>query len=237
MADMNLKPEEVAEKVPSLRMIFKENYAENIMKGAYDQRDLDRLEKDDAHARTFLRTLKTNGDVGKAAELIDVCFKFRKSIGIWDLSVDDFPSEIKDKNAIYFKGQDKKGHPILYVNVKENIATDEHMPLLKQYIAFVVEKHHAKYPEQMCVVLMDMGSTDASNMGTDVMKYLVACFTSYFPVFMAYMISYNLPSLFNDARSELGMFLNDDQQQKLLLVKKNEISNFIADEYLWPHMK
>lgn len=56
---------------------------DSIKKGTYDQRDVDRLDKDDAYARAFLRTLKSRGDVAKAVDLIDDCFKFRKSIGIW----------------------------------------------------------------------------------------------------------------------------------------------------------
>lgn len=237
MADLNLKPEEVAGKVSELRTCFKEKFSENIKNGVYDQRDLDRLDKDDAHARTFLRTLGANGDVAKAVDLVDDCFKFRKSIGLWDLNIDDFPDEIKDRNAIYFKGEDKKGHPIFYINVKENVAPIEHMPLLKQYIAWSIEQHHSRNPEQMCVVLMDMGSADVTNLGVEIIKYLMACFTNYFPVFLAYLINYNMPTILSATFSTISTCLDNEQKQKFLSVKKSEIMNYIAHEHLWPHMK
>lgn len=238
MADLNPKPEEVQVNVPHLRTGFKEKFADNIKNGSYDQRDIDRLDKDDAYARAFLRTLKANGDAVKAVDLIDNCFRFRKSIGLCDLTTDDFPSEIKDRNAIYFKGQDKNGHPILYVNVKENLATDDLMPLLKQYIAWVIEQHHGKDPEQMCVVLMDMGSAEPCNLGSDVTKYLIACFTIYFPAFLAYVIYYDIPDVLCGTLSAIGSVLHDDRMnQKLVTAKKTEISKYISLEHLWPHMK
>ena len=54
-----------------------------ISKGTYDQRDLDRLAKDDGYARCFLRTLKSKGDVDKGADVLNDSFLYRKEIGIW----------------------------------------------------------------------------------------------------------------------------------------------------------
>lgn len=68
---------------------------EHIKKGAYDQRDLDRLDKDDAYARAFLRTLKSRGDVAKAADLIDEAFKFRKQIDIWGKAFAHHPTALQ----------------------------------------------------------------------------------------------------------------------------------------------
>jgi len=35
----------------------------------------------------------------------------------------------------------------------------------------------------------------------------------------------------------ISAFLSGDQKQKLLMVKKKEITKYIAEEHLWPHMK
>ena len=56
---------------------------DNISKGAYDQRDLDRLANDDGYARCFLRTLKSKGDVDKGVDVLHEAFTYRKEIGIW----------------------------------------------------------------------------------------------------------------------------------------------------------
>ena len=63
-------------------LLFPHN-PDSIASGAYDQRDLDRLEKDDGYARCFMRTLLSKGDPEKATEVLDTAFKYRKEIGIW----------------------------------------------------------------------------------------------------------------------------------------------------------
>ena len=55
----------------------------NISNSDYDQRDLDRLDREDGYARCFLRTLKSKGDVDKAADVLHEAFLYRKDIGIW----------------------------------------------------------------------------------------------------------------------------------------------------------
>jgi hypothetical protein len=64
--------------------------SDNIQKGLYDARDVERLDKDDAYARCFLRTLKARGDVDKAADIVNESFKFRKDLGLNGNSFDYF---------------------------------------------------------------------------------------------------------------------------------------------------
>jgi len=237
MADLNPTPQEVAGKEPELRAAFRKKYDENIHNGLYDKRDLDRLDTDDAYARCFLRTLKARGNVEKALECVHESFKFRKEIGIWDLNDSTFPAELTDKKAIYYKGVDVKGHPILYINVKENNSSSEHANLLKQYVAWNFEVHQRKDPEVMCVVLMDMSGAGTGNLNTDMTKFIITCFSTYFPAFVAYMINYEMPFLLSATWSVISAFLSSEQKQKLLVVKKKDIGKYIPEEHLWGHMK
>lgn len=237
MADLNPTPQEVAGKEPELRKVFKTKYADAIKSGAYDPRDLDRLDKDDAYARCFLRTLKSRGDVDKAADIVNDSFKFRKEIEIWDFTESMVPAELLDKKAMYYQGQDIHGAPILYINVKENVAKPDQQRLLRQYIAWNFEKHQRTNPEQQCVVLMDMSGAGTGNVSIDITKYIISCFSTYFPTFLAYMINYDMPMLLSATWTVISAFLSSEQKQKLLMVKKKDISKYIADEHLWPHMK
>lgn len=92
-------------------------------------------------------------------------------------------------------------------------------------------------PEQMCVVLMDMSGASTGNMSMDITKYIITCFTTYFPAFLAYMINYDMPMLLSATWSAISLFLSSEQKQKLLVLKKKDITKYIADEHLWPHMK
>lgn len=238
MADINPKPEEVAHFVPHLREKFKTKYADKISKGSYDDRDIQRLNTDDAYARCFLRTLKARGDVSKACEVVHEAFKFRKEMGIWDLDESSFPAEVLDRKGMYYKGQDVDGHPILYISTKENTASgSDEILLLKKYIAWNFEVHHRKNPEQMCVVLTDMSGAGTGNLKLDITKFILQCFTTYFPAFIAYQLNYEMPALLNAAWKLITAFLNKDQAKKIVIAKKKDIAKYIPAEHLWEHMK
>jgi len=162
-------------------------------------------------------------------------FKFRKEIGLGDVNPNSFPDELTSRNGIYYKGKDIHGHPILYINVKENVAKDQTQ--LKQYIASYFEQHQRAEPEQMCVVLMDMSGASTSNISMDITKFIITCFTTYFPAFLAYTINYEMPMLLSVTWSMISAFLSSEQKQKLLMVKKKDITKYIPEEHLWPHMK
>ena len=66
---------------PFVNVVICINFVDKFSK--YDQRDIDRLNSDDAYARCFLRTLKSRGDTSKALDVIHEAFKFRKATGIW----------------------------------------------------------------------------------------------------------------------------------------------------------
>lgn len=237
MANLNPTQQEVAPKLGEFREAFKTKNADHIKNGVYDQRDIDRLNKDDLWAGCFLRTLKARGDPTKAVEVAHDSLKFRKEMGLGDVNPANFPADLTDRNAIYYKGVDVDNHPILYINVKENVSKPDQQQILKQYIAWHFDKHQKEKPEQMCVVLMDMSGASTSNVGIDITKYVITCFTTYFPSFLAYMINYDMPLLLSATWSVISAFLSSEQKQKLLMVKKGDITKYIPQEHLWPHMQ
>jgi hypothetical protein len=236
MAHLNPTPQEVAGKIDTMREAFNTKFADNIKNGVYDERDLNKLKTNNAYAGCFMRSLKSRGDPNKATEVIHESLKFRKEIGLGDLTPESFPDELTDKKAIYYKGVDVKGHPILYINVKENTAKSDQYTILKQYVAWNFEQHYKDHPEQMCVVLMDMSGASAGNMNLDITKFIISCFTTYFPAFLAYMINYDMPTLLSATWTVISAFLSSEQKQKILVIKKSDIGKYIAPEHQWPHM-
>jgi len=229
--------QEVLPKVGTLRDLFNTKYADNIKKGEYDERDLKRFRTEDVYVGCFLRTIKAKGDPQKAVENVHESLKFRKELGVGDIKAEIFPADMTDRNAIYYKGVDLEGHPILYIHVKENVTKPEHAHLLKQYVAWYFDKHQQVHPEQMCVVLMDMSGASTGNMNLDITKFIIQCFSTYFPAFLAYMINYEMPMLLSATWTVISAFLSSDQKQKILMVKKADIGKYIGDDHLWPHMK
>jgi len=237
MADLNPKPEEVAAKVPEFRQAFDSKYAENLKNGWYNAADVTRLRTDDAYARCFLRSMKSRGNVDKAVELAHESLTFRVEIGLAALNESSFPEEITERKAIYYKGTDLSGHPILYINLKESATKSDQTHAVKQYVAWNFDQHYKVNPEQMCVLLMDMSGAGVAQLNLDLTKFIIQCFTTNFPAFLAYMINYEMPTLVSVGWTAVSAFLNAEQKKKLLSVRKHDITKYIAAEHLWPHMK
>jgi len=237
MADLNPKPEEVAAKVPELRQAFDSKYADNIENGLYNAADLARLRTDDAFARCFLRSMKSRGVVDKAVDLVHDSLSFRVEIGLAELNESSFPAEITDRKAIYYKGTDVSGHPILYINLKESGTKSDQTHSAKQFIAWNFDQHYKVNPEQMCVLLMDMSGAGMAQLNMELTKFIIQCFTTNFPAFLAYMINYEMPTLLSVGWAAVSAFLSAEQKKKLLSVRKHDITKYIAPEHLWPHMK
>jgi len=238
MAEINPSSEEVAPNVPALREEFKKKYEASISGGTYDSRDVERLEKDDSYARAFLRTLKSKNNVSLAVEVINECFIFRKENGIWDLTEESFPEEVKSKNGIYFKGQDVKGFKVLYIDVSANSAkNDEERVWIRKYAAFVIEQHHRNTPEEMVTCLFDMHKASTFNFSPELSKYFTTCFAVYFPCFLSYMINYEMPFILGAAFSLVTKFLSAEQNKKIIAVNKSKIKTYLPEDNLWDCMK
>lgn len=237
MAEVNPTPEAVTHLVPEFREKFQTKHAKNISSGVYDERDVKRLMSDDPYARCFLRTLKSRGDIDKALEVVDDAFKFRKEYTVNDLTEDSFPENMKAKHGMYYQGTDNKGHNILYMNTKANSTSSDEMPMMKKYIAYFFEKHHKENPEQMCVVLMDMSGAGTGNVSRDIFKFTMACFTTNFPSYLAYMLNYEMPMILSAFWKMVSAFLSKDQSKKVVIVKKKDIGKYLNDDALWPHMR
>jgi len=238
MANLNPKPEDVAPKVPDLRSLFAEKYADSISSGAYEQRDVERFEKDDAYARCFLRTMGAKDDVTKAVDVIDQCFLFRKEYQLWDTTDASFPADRLEhgKSACYYRHSTKEGHLILYIDVKANNVGPAELTGLKKYIAYSFEQHHRKNPETMCVVLMDMYGASTSNVRMDITRFIITCFTTYFPAYLAYMLIYEMPFLISASWKVMSAFLSSEQKQKMRQVNKKSIKEYLDPDQMWPHM-
>lgn len=111
--ERRLKPEdgshdELADKVAKIRALFREEYDKN--KDMYDKRDYDRFmdsEGNEWHARRWL--MDGEVDVMKAFDLLKETMKWRKDMGINDLSYEDFPREFYEVCNIFEYGHDVKG--------------------------------------------------------------------------------------------------------------------------------
>ncbi|CAH1784727.1 unnamed protein product [Owenia fusiformis] len=190
--------------------------------------------------RCFLRTVTASNDPHKAADVIDMALKWRKEFKIYDLSMDTFPEELREKymdKVIGYKNQDKEGHKILYFDISENNKDPEAMKFKHHAIVAAFESHHRLTPEEQVVVLFDCSRATLANNDMDMLKFVIQCFKYYFPAFLDKMIVYETPKVLSFIWTIIKKFLNAEQAKKVVFCNKNEIKNYISEENLWDHMQ
>ncbi|XP_074651775.1 motile sperm domain-containing protein 2-like isoform X2 [Tubulanus polymorphus] len=204
--------------IPEVRTAFKETYGGNTED--YDERDIEKLNTNDEFTHAFLKFLK--GDVKKTIDMLDVSFKWRKSIGLNDLKEDCFEKEILEKGNIYFHGKDKNDVDLFFFKFREIKSSET----IKKYIAYMFEKHFKNNLDKKMVLIFDMSGVGLMGLDMDFFKYLLACATDYFPN-TAYLLIFEMAWILNAAWNVLKNLMSAEVRKYVHMVGKSKVTEFV----------
>lgn len=96
----------LADRINQLKALFEQEYNEN--RQLYDKRDYDRFmeTRDDWYARRWIIYQR---DANIAYEMVKDTFRWRKDMGLNELTHEDFPREFYECGCMFEYGRDKKG--------------------------------------------------------------------------------------------------------------------------------
>jgi len=226
--------EDAEDLITDARTKFAELYAENVNAGLYAEVDLERVRNDDAVVLQYVKHQKN--DLVKTAGMMDSSLRFRQEMKINDLTESSFPRDLHEMGAVFFHGEDKKGQPVLYFPVKKCRKDPEKFTIMKQFVAWWIDKHWLKTPDKKVAVLFDMTDAGFSNVDIELLKFQISCFTTYYPALLDFMLIYEMPWVLNAIWKVIKTLLTPDQQKRVLFVKKNQIAEYIDQENLMVHM-
>lgn len=233
---MDLTEEEITKKLPDLRTEFEEKFKEQLSGDTYDGRDVTRFREDDTYAKCFIRSfVEKDGDLKEALDHVDQTFVFRKSISLNDLKEDSFPSELKERDFLYWKGVNNQDQKILYFKVVKH-KKGQMVEEVKRFIAYYFDKYQREETGRRIVLIFDFTGAGVTNMDMDIVKYIISCFSNYFPSLLSYILLFEMPMLLSAAWKIIQTWLSESQKKKIKLVKKKDMPNYINDDQLEPHM-
>ncbi|XP_036396013.1 motile sperm domain-containing protein 2 [Megalops cyprinoides] len=235
MADGGLQePEQdIEKKTEETRQRFKDEYVQDSS-DKYDSRDVDRLQRDDAWAVSFLTW--RHFVVEETLKMIDESFLWRKEFKVNDLTESCIPKWMFETGAVYLHGYDKEGNKLFWFKVKMHIKDTKTIQDKKKYVAFWLERYAKREPGMPLTVVFDMSESGLSNIDMDFVKYIISCFKVYYPKFLSKMIMYEMPWIMNAAWKIVKTWLGPDAVSKLKFVSKSEVQTYIGPEYLPLHM-
>ncbi|XP_052828219.1 motile sperm domain-containing protein 2 [Octopus bimaculoides] len=181
----------------SVRQVFLDKYRDNIEKGCYDDRDLEKIKTDDFLLELYCRH-QPKAKVEEVASLIHESLKWRMEYQINDLSDDSFDDKMWEQRAIFFHNTDKDGHKVLITQVKMHRKGDSHYLLtVKKFFAWHIEKAFQENPGEPLMLLFDMDGAGLANLDMDFIRFCINCFKSNYPCILGLMLVYEMPWIFN----------------------------------------
>jgi hypothetical protein len=231
-----ISEEEMMSKVPELREKFLTLRQDVITSGGYDERDIERVRKNDTYLFCFVRSFGETGDLSKPLEMLDTVLSFRKKIEINDLTHDSFPKEFEERRFIYWNGTDIENRKIMLVKValhKKGVQMDE----VKRFICWQLEQYHKEnLGGKRMVLIFDFTSAGIMNMDLDLVRFIITCLSTYFPGILGYILLFEMPWLLSSAWKIIRSWLTEEQKSKILLVKKADMPKYIEKSQLEEHM-
>ncbi|OXB80363.1 UNVERIFIED_CONTAM: hypothetical protein H355_012796 [Colinus virginianus] len=188
----------------------------------YDSRDVERLQQDDKWVENYL--IWRHDVVDDTLKMIDESFQWRKEYTVNDLTESVLPKWLFESGALFLHGYDKEGYKLFWFKVKLHVRDQKQQLDKKKLVAFWLE-HYAK---------RDHGKPLTVDL--DFVRFIVNCFTDYYPNFLTKIVIFEMPWIMNAAFKIVKGWLGPDAISMLKFTNKSDVQEYISGEYLPPHM-
>lgn len=73
---------------------------------------------------------------------------------------------------------------VVFFRIRENRRDPAIVPIVKNFVAYLIDLEHRRDPGQQIVMLFDMTGAGLANFDTDLVRFIITCFDTYFPHFL-----------------------------------------------------
>ncbi|OXB65496.1 hypothetical protein ASZ78_008527 [Callipepla squamata] len=175
----------------------------------YDSRDVERLQQDDKWVENYL--IWRHDVVDDTLKMIDESFQWRKEYTVNDLTESVLPKWLFESGALFLHGYDKEGYK-----------------LCSSHMSATLIGMQTSNSDSSCLV--------AAFQDLDFVRFIVNCFTDYYPNFLTKIVIFEMPWIMNAAFKIVKGWLGPDAISMLKFTNKSDVQEYISGEYLPPHM-
>ncbi|KAF9172805.1 hypothetical protein BGX21_001381 [Mortierella sp. AD011] len=196
----------------------------------------------DALALRFLRARKWN--VGNGLLMLLNAFKWRLTEDVENVKIlDDNELDIKypkfknqlEMGKFYIHGTDRKGQPVVYLNVHLHKSTDQDPKTLERLTIYLMETGRLliQPPVETVTLIFDLSQFGLANMDYGLVQFLVKCFEAYYPESLGTILVHNAPLVFWGVWKVIEGWLDPVVASKIKFTYKNtELVELIPAEHL-----
>ncbi|KAK2533798.1 Mospd2 [Columba livia] len=200
----------------------------------YDSRDVERLQQDDKWVENYL--IWRHDVIDDTLKMIDESFQWRKEYTVNDLTESVLPKWLFEIGALFLHGYDKEGYKLFWFRVKHHTKDPKQQLDKKKLVAFWLEHYAKRDHGKPLTVVFDMSETGISHIDLDFVRFIVNCFTDYYPNFLTKIVIFEMPWIMNAAFKIVKGWLGPEAISMLKFTNKSDVQEYINGEYLPPHM-
>ncbi|KAI4373954.1 hypothetical protein MLD38_012011 [Melastoma candidum] len=152
---------------------------------------------DEACAERFLEKVKGDNPK-KAAKLLRACLSWRQSVGIEDMTADEFQAELAE-GAAYVAGHDEECRPVVILRIKQEYHKFNSQKVLSRVVAFTLEVAIGTMPKNVhqLVLIFDAGLFRSGSAFVSMLMATLKMMGDYYPGRLHRAFVVDPPSLFS----------------------------------------
>lgn len=189
--------------------------------------DLERA-KDEKYLRRVL--MHSEKDAKQAADMLWDILTWRKSIGAADINESNIRMDYVKEGVFFPRGRDIDGCLLLIFRSKMHFKGQKDYEELKKIMVYWFDRIEREENGKKITMFFDMDGSGLSNMDMELVKYLINLFKSYYPLFLNYIIIFNMPWVLSAAFKVVKTLLPAKAVEKMKFVTKDTLKEVVAPE-------
>lgn len=212
-----------------VRALFEAKLKEGIPNppGAFHPSDLERV-KDDKYLARILH--HQENDAVQSCEMLWNILVWRKTVNANDLNENTVKLDYLTEGAVFPHGRDIDGHLMLVIKSKLHVKGQKDFEELKKCIIYWFDRIEREENGKAITFFFDMDSCGLSNMDLDLIKYLILLMKEYYPLFLHYIIIFQMPWILNAAFKVVKSLLPAKAIEKMKFTSRENLSDFVPPD-------
>ncbi|KAM3955239.1 motile sperm domain-containing protein 2 [Aphomia sociella] len=212
-----------------VRALFEAKLKEGIPNppGEFHPLDLERV-KDDKYLKRIIAHADNN--VQSAADTLWDILMWRKTVGANDINESTIRMDYVKEGTFFPRGRDTDGSLLLIVKAKMHVKGQKDFEEIKKIIIYWLDRIEREENGKKVTLFFDMDGCGLSNMDMELIKYLIGMFKLYYPMFLNYIVIYQMPWVLSAAFKVVKSLLPAKAVERMKFVTKDTLKDIVPPE-------
>ncbi|XP_013189019.2 motile sperm domain-containing protein 2-like [Amyelois transitella] len=212
-----------------LRSAFENRLKEGIPNppGEFHPLDLERA-KDDKYLKRILTHV--DNDLKQASDMLWDLMVWRKTVGANDINESTVRMDYLKEGTFFPRGRDVDGSLLMIVKAKMHVKGQKDFEEIKKIIIYWLDRIEREENGKCVTLFFDMEGCGLGNMDMELIKYLISMFKLYYPLFLNYIVIYQMPWVLSAAFKVVKSLLPAKAVEKMKFCSKDNLKDVVPPE-------